>query len=62
MRLCFICGADWDCSHREPELLAWEYKVRRARCELEEKAVKNSILQKGKQDASTQFTPRTKSA
>lgn len=24
MRTCFICGCDWVCGHREPELVAWE--------------------------------------
>ena len=24
MRICFLCGCDWVCGHREPELVAWE--------------------------------------
>lgn len=30
MRACFVCGADWECSHREPELLFHELRLRRS--------------------------------
>ena len=38
MRPCFCCGCEWACSHREPELLAWEYRLRRSQEALEQRA------------------------
>ena len=29
MRPCFICGSERACKHREPELLAWEIRLRK---------------------------------
>jgi hypothetical protein len=36
MRPCFACGCDWVCGHREPELVAWEYRIRRRMAALDE--------------------------
>ena len=38
MNPCFVCGCDWVCKHREPELVAHEYQIRRALFLLEERA------------------------
>lgn len=37
MRLwtCFICGVDWECEHREVELMVWFRGINRERQELE---------------------------
>ena len=45
MRACFICGADWVCGHREPELL--EYHAR-----LQERLLSNAAA------LQMQLTPR----
>lgn len=37
MRPCFVCGCDWACSHREPELIAWEYGIRSGMATLNER-------------------------